>query len=429
MQLPRDPAANRRLRGVAATIGATLAMATGFGSLVLPSVMAGPLMADFGWSLSEISLGYAIGAFGMAVGGIFWGRLTDRMDLRVLLVLGSLFTVVSLWSLSHVDTLWQFQTAHAVLGFLGFGCLYPAAVCGAAAWFPKRRGLVMGMVTAGGAVGQGLIPYAADSLLVSQTWRETYLLLSIAVTVAQIPVVAGIRRPASDSVGTPAGGSRLRVGAHPRLVALSVAAFCCCACMGVPLIHLAGHVSSICGNASAGATAMLTAMSAGAVGRIAFGLFADRIGNLKAYMAASAQQTLCLAILPTVQSEASILVLSAVFGFGFAGNMTCLLLCIRDEVAESHFGSAMGFVMFIAWLGMGFGGFGGGFLVDLTGAYLPGFWLAVAFGLGNLLVLAVLVRQRGGQDIPMAQGATEHMFSRRGVVSAATRQMPSTRTP
>lgn len=389
------PDVRSTLRGIAATFGATVAMATGFGSLVLPSVMAGPLAAEFGWSLAEISSGYAISAFGMAAGGVFWGRLTDRADLRFLLAAGSLFVVLPLWTLSQVTALWQFNVAHAVLGFLGFGCLYPAVVCGAGAWFPRRRGLVMGVVTAGGAAGQGLMPYAADLLIAAQDWRQGYATLALCVAVAQVAVVAGVRQPRTSRAQTPGAApavSRLGFRRRPRLIVLSAAAFCCCACMGVPLIHLAGHVSAICGSPSAGATAMLAAMAAGAVGRIAFGAGADRIGNLRAYLVASALQTLCIALFPLVQSEAPTLVLAVLFGFGFAGNMTCLLLCIRDEVPDGLFGSAMGVVMFIAWLGMGFGGYVGGAVVDLSGTYSVSFWFAGAFGLGNLALLVALTR-------------------------------------
>lgn len=386
-----------RLRGFATVVGATVAMATGFGSLVLPSVMAVPLTAEFGWSLGEVSLGYAVAALGMATGGILWGRLTDQMDLRLLLALGSLSVVLPLWALANVTALWQFYAANAALGFLGFGCLYPVVICGAGAWFPQQRGLVMGVVTAGGAVGQGIMPYMADALLVSLDWRGVYLALACGVAVAQALVVVSVRRPAAVTglSESPANREGLRLLERPRLVALAAAAFCCCACMGAPLIHLAGYVSAVCGTASTGATAMLVAMTAGAVGRIAFGLIADRVGNLQAYLIASAQQTLCLAILTLVQSEASILVLSALFGFGFAGNMTCLLLCIRDELPQRLYGAAMGVVMFIAWLGMGVGGFAGGVLIDMTGSYFAGFWLAVTFGIGNISLLAMLAGGTG----------------------------------
>lgn len=75
---------------------------------------------------------------------------------------------------------------------------------------------------------------------------------------------------------------------------LSVAAFMCCTCMGVPLVHMTSFVGAICGSPELGATSLLVAMLFGAVGRVCFGAIADRIGNLPSYALASAIQTGCV---------------------------------------------------------------------------------------------------------------------------------------
>jgi len=67
--------------------------------------------------------------------------------------------------------------------------------------------------------------------------------------------------------------------------------------------------------------------------------------------------------------------LSAIFGFGFAGNMTCLVLCVQDAVPAQRFGAALGMVMSVAWAGMGIGGYAGGALFDMYLSYtLPLRW-------------------------------------------------------
>jgi len=63
-------------------------MVLGFGTLALISVFMRPLEAEFGWSRTEISLAYAIATVGMALGGLAWGRLTDRVNLRIPLTIG-----------------------------------------------------------------------------------------------------------------------------------------------------------------------------------------------------------------------------------------------------------------------------------------------------------------------------------------------------
>ena len=72
--------------------------------------------------------------------------------------------------------------------------------------------------------------------------------------------------------------------------------------------------------------------------------------------------------------------LSALFGLGFAGNMTCLSPCVRDVVPASRFGGAMGAVMMVAWAGMAAGGYVGGVLFDLSLSYTLSFVVAGAAG-------------------------------------------------
>jgi MFS family permease len=169
--------------------------------------------------------------------------------------------------------------------------------------------------------------------------------------------------------------------------------------MGVPLVHLAGFVSAVCGSSSLGATSLLVAMVFGAIGRVCFGLIADRFGNLFSYACASMMQTLCILVFPSLESALPILALSAVFGFGFAGNMTCLILCVREEAPPAQFGGAIGMVMFIAWAGMGVGGYLGGALFDLTGAYTLAFMISALFGAANLSVLVAVYFMRGPAQI------------------------------
>lgn len=382
------------MRGGLAIAGATLGMASGFGLMILSSVFMTPLVADFGWSRADVSLGYVCAALGMAAGGLVWGRVSDRIDIRWLLIMGGVSQVLPLAWLSVVSNIWQFLGAHLLLGFFGFGALYAPYVAVASDWFPARRGLVMGIVTAGGAVGQGVLPYLAEALIASEGWRQAYLALAGLMVTVQFIVFLAVRhrqprKPAARNAGQ---GTSLMT---PRLMTLGAAAFFCCACMGMPLVHLAGYVAMVCGSANLGATSLLLAMVSGAVGRIAFGLLADRIGNFRTYRIAAFGQAACLVFFPALAGAQPLLVLSAIFGFAFSGNMTCMLLCIREEAPAAGLGAAIGYILFIAWAGMGVGGYLGGALFDATGSYDLAFHAASGFGLVAFLLLTALARGLG----------------------------------
>lgn len=395
------PESARRLLGLLAAAGATTAMAFGFGSLALTSVFIRPLEAEFGWSRADISLAYTLSSVGMALGGLFWGRLADRLNIRTLLFIGSAGMVIALAALSFATSLWQIYAANFALGGLGFACLYAPVLAVTGLWFDRRRGLAIGIVTAGGALGQGILPYAANALIDGVGWRLAYAIIAVATTAALAIFMPAVQAPPVDRILA----APVRFSATPGfqgghlspVTLLSAAAFLCCVCMGVPLMHLTSFVTAVCGSSDVGSLSLLIAMLFGAIGRIAFGLLADRAGNLSAYALASFIQTACVAIFPALDQQLSLLALSAVFGFGFAGNMTCLILCVRQFAPAERFGHSLGVVMLIAWVGMGVAGYFGGFVYDSFGSYGPAFLVAFVAGAANLVVLGVLAASYGAR--------------------------------
>src|SRR5215213_323231 len=358
-------------RGVMVVLAATLAMAMGFGGLGLITVFMGPMETDLGWSRSNTSLAYALSTAGMAIGGLFWGRLSDRMDVRLLFAIGASGMVASLLVMSTSRSLPAFYIAHAVYGGLGFSVLYSALLATSGEWFPERRGLVMGLVTAGGALGQGLLPFFASYLINAFGWRWAWVGIGCTVLIAlglALPLLKwpqGTRAPVDTSASVPATGA----GEGGTVAFLALAAFLCCMCMGVPVVHMASFIGAVCASPSVGVNSLVIAMGAGAVGRVCCGLVADRIGPLKAYAIASSIQTACVMAFPVLGDSMSFMLLSALFGFGFAGNMTCLSLCVRQAVPANRFGGAIGIVMMVAWAGMASGGYLGGVLYDVSLSY------------------------------------------------------------
>jgi MFS family permease len=402
-----------RRRGTLVVLAATTAMAMGFGGLGLVTVFMGPMETDLGWSRSDASLGYALSTAGMAIGGLFWGRLSDRLDVRLLLGLGAAGMVTSLLGMSMLHSLPLFYVAQVIYGGFGFSTLYSPLLSTSAEWFPERRGLVMGVVTAGGAAGQGLLPFLASFLIGAFGWRwalvgiDCTVLAALALALPVLRWPGGTKAPVAECAGAP-DTSRAETAT---VAVLALAAFLCCTCMGVPVVHMASLIGAVCGSPRVGVTSLVIAMIAGAVGRVCFGFIADRVGPLKAYAGASTIQTACVTAFPALGGSLSFMLLSALFGFGFAGNMTCLSLCVGDAVPASRFGGALGTVMMIAWAGMATGGYMGGVLFDWSRSYTPSFALAGISGALNLLVVGALIAAgnlvRGGLRRSAAVGNSQ----------------------
>ena len=379
----------------------TIGMGAGFGVTSSFSVFMAPLEQAFGWSRSELSLAYTLMTIGMAGGGLLWGRLADTRHLRAVLVLGAVVLASGLMLASRIDTIFEFHAISFMLGVAGFACLFVPLASVVGLWFERRRGLAIGILTAGGAVGQGLVPLVMEWAIADLGWRAAYLWSGIAYLVILVPLMAMITRaPRTRAGGNPATAVADGWAMPPRVSTawLSVAGFLCCFCMAVPLVHVVALMCHQGHSTAVGAGVLFTVMAVGAVGRIAIGALADRTGALPAYMAASALQTATVFWFVTTPQLVFIIPVAVIFGFGFAGNMTCLILAVREAVPASHVGRATGIVGMVAWLGMGAGGYVSGLLFDVTGSYTASFGLAAAVGATHLLTMVVLIQRKQAQQ-------------------------------
>lgn len=376
-------------------VGACAAMVMlGFGAIVNMAVFLTPLAAEFGWSRGELSLAYSFATIGTGVGGIVMGHFADRLPVRRLALCGAIVPGVALLLLARMQTTFELYLLHAVMGLFGIGALMAPLNSAAALWMAKRPGLAIGLVNAGGALGQGVLPYMARHLVLMEGWRAAYLTLGVIYLACMVPLALFLRDPpraaAADLAAAAIAPSPYRVPRQVMLAWLCVGVVFCCVCMATPIMHVAtfGADRGLGPRESAGLLAVM--MVCGMAGRIGFGKLADRFGNLQAYMVASAGQTLFTALFPLAQTRMELYVLSAAFGLMFSGSMTSLILCAREYAPLGRTGLYIGIAMFFGWLGMALGGWQGGLFYDLCGNYDTSFVNGGFSGVANLLVLGLL---------------------------------------
>jgi len=372
----------------------TVMVAMGFGVINHIAVFLLPLGTEFGWPRADLSLAYSIATIGTGFGGIAMGYFADRMPIRRVALCGALAPGIALLLLSGLHSRQELYLYHALLGMLGVGALMAPMNSLAGLWLPRHPGLAIGVVSAGGAFGQGVMPFLARNLVLAFDWRHAYLALGVIYLVVMVPLAFYIRnapRPAAAASGAAVVPGH-RFGASPQWLLgwLCVAVLFCCVCMATPIVHVAalGSDLGLGGRESAGLLA--TMMVAGMAGRLAFGRLADRVGNLQSYIVASAGQTALAVLFPLMQTRAELYLLSAAFGLVFSGAMTAFILCAREYSPPHRTGLAIGIVMFFGWFGMALGGWQGGLFFDLCGSYRPAFANASLGGVANLLVLGLL---------------------------------------
>jgi MFS family permease len=154
-----------------------------------------------------------------------------------------------------------------------------------------------------------------------------------------------------------------------------------------------------CGFALEQASSVLFSMLLVAIaGRVAFGKLADIIGALPAYMTATAWMTLLVFGFTQIESLGLFYGYAMVYGFGYAGVMTGVLVSIAALTHPSKRGTVMGVVTMFGWFGHANGGYLGGWLYDLTASYSEAYAFAAASGVLNLVIVATLYMKTRQSD-------------------------------
>ena len=416
-----DPKAERRAFGVAVLVVSTCLVMAANGGMFLLVVSLKEIAGDFGWPRTVPSLAYALFFAGTGLGGIAMGWWFDRSGAGPVTLLGLTMIGAGAVLASSIGSPWQLHFVYGVMiGLLGYASIYGPLTINAMRWFEHRRGLAVGLVTAGEGIGGTIWPPVFRYFNETAGWRSTFLWFGVFVLVTALPlsVVLWRRRPARAAGSGDEGG---RIAApHPegpatamrpiRLspftiqTALCLAIVGCCVSMATPVAHLVAHASDL-GHPTARAAEMLAvALFTSTVIRIAGGaLVVDRFGGLVALLVFSALQTAAMLFYAMVDGLAALYAVSVLFGIGYGGINICYPVLVREHLPAAEAGRRLGVILLFGTLGMALGGWLAGHVFDSTGGYTPAFLIGAAFNAANLvIVLALIRRTRTGGGTPAA---------------------------
>lgn len=378
---------------------ASVSIGMQFGAMVSISVFLKPLVAEFGWARGDTSFAYTAGMGAVGFGGIMMGWLADRFSTRPVALFGAVFLGFSLLLLSYLNTLWQLYLFYCIMGGLGFAAMNVPIITNVGQWFNRNKGLALGITSAGGTLGQGLVPYFARYLMTFFGWRASYTILAIIFWAVLVPLALLVRNPASLGKGRSTASSEspgvtetvFPIAPSKAVIWLSVAAFFCCVCMATPIVHVVALASDRGIDPQSAAGVLSLIMIAGVFGRILVGKIADYIGGLRTYLLGSVVQTATVFWFTQLHSLASFYVVAVLFGLGYSGLMTCIWVCVREMTPPQSGGLSLGIVSLFACIGMGLGGYQGGFFFDMTGDYTFSYANAALAGVLNLMTLGSLL--------------------------------------
>jgi len=196
------------------------AVGIGLGMSPLPfytlGVLAGPIMAEFGWGLGDVFLAfpiYTLTAFFMAP---LVGVLADKYGARLVSLTSLILFGFAMMAQSlHTGDKWLYATLWALISIFGAGTLpitFTRAVNNA---FEKHRGKALGIALIATGMFGTLAKYFAQEVSSIYGWRAAYLALGALPILIAFPIaLLGIR----DVEDTPARDSSLTKFKHLILI-------------------------------------------------------------------------------------------------------------------------------------------------------------------------------------------------------------------
>ncbi|WP_370027535.1 MFS transporter [Planotetraspora sp. GP83] len=203
-------------------IVAFVAIVGAAGFRATPGVLITPLQDEFGWSRGTISLAVSVNLTLYGLFAPFAAALMERLGMRRVVSAALALVAVGSGLTVFMTASWQLVLLWGVLVGLGTGSM--ALVFAATLtdrWFVRHRGVVMGVLTAGGATGQLIFLPVLAHMAETQGWRTAALTVAGAA-LAVVPLVWFLLRDTPEELGltalgatepvvrTPSGGAAAR---------------------------------------------------------------------------------------------------------------------------------------------------------------------------------------------------------------------------
>lgn len=404
------------------------------------SVFIKPLQAQFGWTVPEVAMAYAIICLIFGLIAFPAGRMSDKYGPKVIVLIGSLLMAFGFFMVSTIkpptpeslaageqakSQLYLLYLYYGVICGVGGGMVYLPPISTAPKWWPDRRALATGFTVVGLGLGSFIMaPLATKMIAHYGSALPVFKYIGIVMGIMGVAAALCLRLPPAGyaprgwTPPAPAGGASAQSyrdftyeeSKKTPQFWLLWAAFFCGSFAGLMVIGLiAKHgidamsldyiklnnlasladipeeVNKNIAMAAAGAPAALAIFNA--LVRILIGPLADKIGTKKIFVVLFAIQVIAMvSLFPAGKSTTMLALISGLIGWNYGAMFTLFPATLLQYFGPTAQGSNYG-LLFTAWGVAGFcGPYFGGKLQAMTDSFFVPFIVSAV-----LLALAVVI--------------------------------------
>ncbi|MDI6742081.1 MAG: OFA family MFS transporter [Smithella sp.] len=410
------------------------------------SVFIKPLQAQFGWSVPEVAMAYAIICLLFGLMTFPAGRLSDKFGPRRVVLIGGVIMSLGFFMVSTITPpdpaviaaggdaareagrtpLYLLYLYYGVIAGLGGGCVYLPPIATAPKWWPDRRAMATGFAVVGLGLGSFIMAPLA-TVMINHFGSALPVFKYVGVAMGIMVVLASLCLKVPPAGYKPEGwnppanldssGARKEYRDYTyeetkrsaQFWLLWVAYFCgsFAGLMVIGLIARHGidamtiaykikegldiaavipeDVAKNIALTAAGAPSVLAIFNA--LVRVLIGPVADKIGTKKLFVVLFSLQVVAMLLLfPAGKSAALLAIVAGVIGWNYGAMFTLFPSTLLTYYGPTAQGSNYG-LLFTAWGVAGFfGPYLGGRFQAMTGSFLVPFVTASA-----VLVIAVVI--------------------------------------
>ncbi len=373
-----------------------------------------PLMEEFHWSATTISVAFGLRSMEAGMAAPLFGYLVDRVGPRKLLFLGMVTAGMAFILFSRVNSLPTFYLAFFMLAFGWTPANTVVSVNAVARWFRKRVSLALGLLAVGTGAGATLVPIVAW-MVSNYGWRQTSFTVGLIVLAVCVPLSLVVRdwpgdlgyRPyglegeGTPGVPHPADGKALQNSEYsvrralrtPDFWFITLAFSACFAMANAVTAHHMPYLESIGFDTTSAAWVLSLSGVASVAGRLVFGWLGDFADKRRLVAGVVVLQTIAILALAIADSLPLVIVYAVAFGLGWGGSIPLRSAIILERFGRKAFGTIQGTFFFLATTASTISPIFVGQVFDMTQNYRPAF-----FALGGFLMvtgpLILLVRLR-----------------------------------
>ncbi len=378
-----------------------------------------PLINEFGWSYTAISLAASLRGAEMGLMDIVVGFLLDRFGSRRIILAGSMLVGIGFLLLSRIDSLATFYLSFLVIFVGGTGISSVVFYSVVSRWFHKRLGLALGLAAAGFGAGGFAVP-GVVYLLDLAGFRTAFVIIGIAAFIVGGFTSYFVRNRPEDK-GYGPDGVPLQKGEHtpehvsPHVTGLITPArdYTFKEAVSQPAFWIITYVSTVSifslsmitthvmpylqHIGYSRYTASIVAMMIPAVsiaGRLGIGWVSDLISRRVVFILLVVGQTVGVSLFLYAHLPFLLIPFVILFGVSYGGVVVLRTAVLRDYYGSTYIGSLIGFTMGVTSIGSIGGPLLAGWVFDTTSSYGPAL---IVSGILLLISVPLVLMMKHGQ--------------------------------